>query len=276
MSASSTSSDSRTALVTGASSGIGRAIAALLASHGVTVFGTSREPDAIASADRLVGVSYLPLDVTDPESVRACAKLTGPVDILVNNAGQSQLGPLEDLDSSFIERLFAVNVLGPVQLTREYLPDMRAAGKGSVVMIGSLAAEFPVPFQSAYAATKLAVRGFAQALRLEVAPFGIGVSVVQPGYFRSGIDQRRHRVQAEGTAYAQAMAAVTRRVTEFHDSAGDPRLVAATVWRAVTSPRPAPVYSVGTHAPFLLLLKRVLPTHMTERAIAHRFQVPSA
>jgi NAD(P)-dependent dehydrogenase (short-subunit alcohol dehydrogenase family) len=276
MSASWTSSASKTALVTGASSGIGRATAALLAARGVTVFGTSRDPDAIEPRDRLAGVTYLPLDVTDPASVRACAKLSGPVDILINNAGQSQLGPLEELESALIEQLFAVNVLGPVQLTREYLPGMRTAGRGSVVMIGSLAAEFPVPFQSAYAATKLAVRGFAQALRLEVAPFGISVSVIQPGYFRSGIDGRRHRVDTEGSAYAQAMATVTRRVTEFHDSAGDPRVVAETVCRAATAPHPAPVYSVGTHAPLLLLLKRMLPARMTERAIARRFRIPSA
>jgi NAD(P)-dependent dehydrogenase (short-subunit alcohol dehydrogenase family) len=276
MSASSTSSANLTALVTGASSGIGLAVAALLASRGVTVFGTSRDPDAIAPRNRIGGVTYLPLDVADPASVRACAKLSGPVDILVNNAGQSQLGPLEELDSALIEGLFAVNVLGAVALTREYLPGMRAAGGGSVVMIGSLAAEFPVPFQSAYAASKLALRGFAQALRLEVAPFGIGVSVVQPGYFRTGIDRRRHRVQTQDSAYAQAMATVTRRVTEFHESAGDPRVVAETVWHVINDRHPAPVISVGTHAPLLLLLKRALPARTAERAVARRFRLGSA
>jgi NAD(P)-dependent dehydrogenase (short-subunit alcohol dehydrogenase family) len=143
-------------------------------------------------------------------------------------------------------------------------------------MIGSLAAEFPVPFQSAYAATKLALRGFAQSLRLEVAPFGISVSVVQPGYFRTGIDERRHRAQTEGSAYAQAMATVTRRVTEFHTSAGDPRVVAESVWRVINGRHPAPVRSVGTHAPLLLLLKRVLPARSAERAVARRFRIGSA
>jgi NAD(P)-dependent dehydrogenase (short-subunit alcohol dehydrogenase family) len=276
MRASSTSSASRTALVTGASSGIGRAIAAMLVSNGVTVFGTSREPEAIKPENRIPGVTYLPLDVTDAASVRACAKLSGPVDILVNNAGQSQIGPLEELDDAAIEHLFEVNVIGQARVTREYLPGMRAAGRGCVVMIGSLAAEFPVPFQSAYAATKLAVRGMAQALRLEVAPFGIGVSVVQPGYFRSGIDKRRHRILQEDSVYAQAVASVTRKVTESHDTAGDPRVVAATVWHIVSAPHPAPVYSVGTHAPVLLLLKRVLSTRRAERAVARRFKIQTA
>jgi NAD(P)-dependent dehydrogenase (short-subunit alcohol dehydrogenase family) len=275
MRASSTSSASRTALVTGASSGIGRAIAEMLASKGIAVYGTSRNPDAIKPEDKIANVTYLPLDVTDAASVRACAKLSGPVDILVNNAGQSQLGPLEELDDAALEYLFEVNVIGQARVTREYLAGMRAAGNGYVVMIGSLAAEFPVPFQSAYAATKLAVRGMTQALRLEVVPFGISVSVVQPGYFRSGIDKRRHRVLREGSVYAPAVAAVTRKVTESHDTAGDPRVVAATVWRIVCDPAPAPVYSVGTHAPVLLLLKRLLSARGTERAVARRFKIQS-
>jgi NAD(P)-dependent dehydrogenase (short-subunit alcohol dehydrogenase family) len=276
MRASSTSSASRTALVTGASSGIGRAVAELLASNGVKVYGTSRNPDAIKQENKVANVTYLQLDVTDAASVRACAKLSGPVDILINNAGQSQLGPLEELDDTDLEHLFDVNVIGQARVTREYLPGMRAAGSGHVVMIGSLAAEFPVPFQSAYAATKLAVRGMAQALRLEVVPFGIRVSVVQPGYFRSGIDKRRHRILQEDSVYAPAVAAVTRKVTESHDTAGDPRVLAAAVWRVVNDPHPAPVYSVGTHAPVLLLLKRLLSARRAERAVARRFKIQSA
>ena len=274
MNASSASSGNRTALVTGASSGIGRAISALLAEKGLTVFGTSRDPDGLEAGQRLPGVAYLPLDVTDAQSVRACAKLSGPVDILVNNAGQSHLHPLEDADESSIERLFAVNVFGPMRMAREYLPAMRAAGAGSIVMIGSLIAEFPVPFQSAYAGTKSAVRGFSQSLRLEVAPFGVNVSVVQPGYFRSSISQRRERaVPEDSSPYAAAFAAVTRVIDASHAAAGDPRDVAELVWRVVSDPHPAPVYSVGTNAPVLLLLKRLLSARRAERAVARRYHL---
>jgi NAD(P)-dependent dehydrogenase (short-subunit alcohol dehydrogenase family) len=275
MSASSTCSGNRTALVTGASSGIGRAVSALLVEKGLTVFGTSRNPGALPAGQRLPGVTYLPLDVTDAASARACAKATGPVDILVNNAGQSQLGPLEDIDESSVERLFAVNVFGPMRMAREYLPGMRAAGAGSIIMIGSLVADFPVPFQTNYAGTKSAIRGLSAALRLEVAPFGVNVSVVQPGYFRSDINRRRERVVLESSPYATSLADVTRVIDAAHATAGDPRDVAKTIWRAVTDPHPAPVYSVGTNAPVLLLLKRLLPARRVEAGIARRYHLAS-
>lgn len=269
------SSASRTALVTGASSGIGRAVARLLSERGIDVVGTCRDPAALDPADRLPNVTYLPLDVTEPDSVHALAKETGPVDILVNNAGQSQIGPLEDLTESSVEGLFAVNVFGPVRMTRAYLPGMREAGGGHVVMVGSLMAEFPVPFQSTYAATKLALRGFAQSLRLEVAPFGVRVSVVQPGYFRSDINRRRERVADASSPYAPALAAVTAVMDRAHADAGDPMAVAQAVLRIVRTDDPPPVLSLGTHAPALLLLKRLLPVRRIERALARRYELPS-
>ena len=275
MSASSAPSRNRTALVTGASSGIGRAIAAHLAGQGLTVYGTSRNPDAIPEGERVPGVRYVPLEVTDAQSVRACAKLTGPVDILVNNAGQSQLGPVEEIDEAAIEQLFAVNVFGPIRVTREYLPGMRDAGGGSVINIGSLVAEFPVPFQGIYAGTKAAVRGFSASLRLELAPFGISVSVVQPGYFRSSINHRRRAVIIDGSPYAATLTTVRDAVAAQHSSAGDPNDVAIKVGQILADPHPAPVYSIGTHAPALLLLKRLLSARRAEAAVARRYRLPS-
>ena len=275
MSASSTPSPERTALVTGASSGIGRAISARLVAEGLTVYGTSRNPDDIPAAERVPGVRYLPLEVTDAQSIRACAKLSGPVDVLINNAGQSQLGPLEEIDAADAGQLFAVNVFGPMQVTRAYLPGMRAAGSGTVVMIGSLVAEFPVPFQAVYAGTKAAVRGFSAALRLEVAPFGIRVSVVQPGYFRSSINRRRQRVVSASSPYAATLRGVTDVIDAQHARAGDPREVADKVWQVVSGARPGPVYSIGTRAPLLLLLKRLLPVRRAEAAVAHRYHLPA-
>lgn len=274
MRASSTSSASGTALVTGASSGIGKAVARVLADRGLTVFGTCRDPGALKDGDRVPHVVYLPLEITDPDSVRACVKEAGPVDVLINNAGRSQLGPLEDVPQASLEELFAVNVWGPVRLTRACLPGMRQAGGGTVVMVGSLMAEFPAPFHSGYAASKLALRGFAQSLRLEVAPFGIRVSVVQPGYFRSEINRRRERVVLDSSPYAAPLAAVSRVVDASHARAGDPSVVAERIWRIVRERDPAPVHSVGTHAATLLALKRLLPARGTERLLARRFRLP--
>src|SRR5699024_1902651 len=130
-----TSPSPRTALVTGASSGIGLATARALVASGCTVYGTSRRPGSIAESDRVPGVEYLPLDLTDPASIRRCAAAAGDVDVLVNNAGESQSGPFEELPAEDLTRLFQLNVLGAVQLSQAVLPGMRARGYGRVVMV---------------------------------------------------------------------------------------------------------------------------------------------
>jgi len=269
---STSSGDRPTALVTGASSGIGQVVAAHFVERGAHVLGTCRDPDRLDEANRVAGVRYLPLDVTDPDSVAACAERTGPVDILVNNAGQSQLGPLEDLADSSIENLFAVNVFGPVRLVRAYLPGMRAARRGAIVMVGSLMAEFPLPYQSTYAATKAALRAFTQSVRFEVAPFGVRVSVVQPSYFRSDINQRRERVIRPESAYAGPLSAVVRSIDGAHAQAGDPREVARLIWRVANDRDPAPVYSIGANASGQLLAKRLLSGRRVERLVARRYE----
>src|SRR5690349_12109256 len=124
----------RTALVTGASSGIGLATATALAARGYRVLGTSRKPEAVAPRS---GIEYLPLDLDEPESIEALAERVATVDILVNNAGESQSGPFEELPGEALRRLFQVNVLGPVRLTQLTLPGMRERGYGRVVMVGS-------------------------------------------------------------------------------------------------------------------------------------------
>jgi NAD(P)-dependent dehydrogenase (short-subunit alcohol dehydrogenase family) len=156
----------RTALVTGASSGIGAAVAEALVQRGWQVFGTSRDPAAVT--ERIPGVEYLALDLTDDASVEACAQAAGEVDILVNNAGESQSGPLEELPMEAIERLFRANVFGAVRLTQLVLPGMRARGYGRIVMVGSMLASFPLAYRSSYVAAKAALRGFATAARREV------------------------------------------------------------------------------------------------------------
>jgi len=135
---------------------------------------------------------------------------------------------------------------------------MRSAGGGSIVMVGSLMAEFPLPYQSAYAATKAALRAVTQSL----APGGGTVRypgvVVQPGYYRSDINRRRERVILPGSAYAEPLADVVRTVDGSHAEAGDPREVAELILRLAADPDPAPVHSIGEHVPGQLLAKRLL------------------
>ncbi|MFD0489067.1 SDR family NAD(P)-dependent oxidoreductase [Saccharopolyspora spinosporotrichia] len=170
---------SRRALVTGASSGIGAAVAAALVERGYRVTGTSRDPAAVENP--VPGVDHLPLDLTDDASIEACAAAAGEVDVLVNNAGESQSGPFEELPAAAIQRVFQLNVFGAVRLTQLLLPGMRARGRGRVVVVGSMPASFPLAFRSSYVASKAAIKGFASAARRELSPYGIAVTTVEPG-----------------------------------------------------------------------------------------------
>lgn len=258
------------AVVTGASSGIGRATAAALAARGHTVLGTSRDPGAIAPADRVPGVEYAALELTDPAAVEAFAGRLADVDVLVNNAGESQSGPLEELPAEALERLFRLNVLAPVRLTQLALPGMRARGYGRVVMVGSMLASFPLAHRSSYVATKAALRGFSDAARLELSPFGVHVTTVEPGSVRTGIGQRRTTYVADGSPYADDVATMLS-VLDRNEAAGiPPERVAATVLRAVEARQPRPLYAVGSRAPVVFALRRVLPRATVLRLVARR------
>lgn len=268
---SSTASSRRTLLVTGASSGIGRAVAAEFAGKGWRVLGTSRTPESIPQQRRVPGVEYLAMEQSDLASVLACAKEAGPVDALVNNAGQSQGGALEELPTEELEALFRINVFGPVALTRAMLPAMRERGGGAVVFVGSLMADFPVPFQGSYAASKMALRGFVTALRSEVAPFGITATVVQPGYYRSDIDGRRPWHGEPDSPYATRRGQVVTAVAANHGAARDPAEVARRIWRLVHAARPPVISSVGSNGPLLRTVRRLMPDAVAERIVAGRF-----
>ncbi|MGN6782914.1 MAG: SDR family oxidoreductase [Marmoricola sp.] len=258
----------RTALVTGASSGIGRAVASVLLDRGYEVLGTSRRPDAVA--DPLRGVTWLPLDLTDEASIRNCARAAGDVEVLVNNAGESQSGPFEELPREALDRLFALNVLGQVQLTQLLLPGMRQRGRGRVIMVSSMLASFPLAFRSSYVATKAALEGFAFSLRGEVEPFGIGVSVVEPGSIATGIPARRTEYVGADSPYRASYDTMLGHLNANEAAGIPPDQVARTVLAAIESAAPKPLYAVGSNAPVVFPLRRLLPLHRTLRMVARR------
>lgn len=258
----------RTALVTGASSGIGAAVANALVAQGYRVFGTSRNPASVAHP--VAGVEYLALDLGDDASVVACAGSAGAVDVLVNNAGESQSGPLEELPADAIERLFRVNVFGAVRLTQLLLPGMRERGYGRVVMIGSMLASFPLAYRGSYVASKAALKGFANALRREVSPYGVGVCTVEPGSISTGIGERRTHYLRDGSPYTAEYRAMIEHL-DANERAGVPAArVAQTVLAAVEADRPRPLYAVGSNAPLVFALRRLLPRRTVETMVARR------
>ncbi|MET0419768.1 MAG: SDR family oxidoreductase [Actinoplanes sp.] len=259
----------KTALVTGASSGIGLATAAALTARGYRVLGTSRTPDDLPAERRAPGVEYLTLDLASEDSVEALAGRLGDVDVLVNNAGESQSGPLEELPASAVRRLFQVNVLAPVRLAQLALPGMRQRGYGRIVMVGSMLASFPLAYRSSYVATKAALKGFSNGARHEFSPYGVWFTTVEPGSINTGISERRtqyvtpespHRAEFE-----RMLAALDR-----NEKSGVPAgRVAATIVKAIEAARPKPRYAVGSNAPVVFALRRVAPATLAEK-LTHR------
>ncbi|MGW0040409.1 SDR family oxidoreductase [Rhodococcus sp. NPDC003348] len=258
----------RTALVTGASSGIGEAVARALAGRGWKVYGTSRNPSSLPHP--IPGVEYLPLDLTDEASIVACAEAAGAVDVLVNNAGESQSGPLEELPMEAIERLFRTNVFGAVRLTQLLLPGMRARNYGRVVMVGSMLASFPLAHRSSYVATKAAIKGFATAARREVSPFGVAITTVEPGSISTGIGERRTHYLAEGSPYTDDYRTMIEHLDANERSGITADRVAQTVLAAIDADKPKPLYAVGSNAPVVFALRRIAPRGLVEKMIARR------
>ncbi|WP_327186894.1 oxidoreductase [Streptomyces sp. NBC_01334] len=224
-------------LVTGASSGFGRAIAQAAVAAGDTVIGTARRIEALdglvaAHPDRAEAIS---MDVTDGERVDAVAADVlaryGRVDVVVNNAGRTQVGAFEETTDQELRDLFDLHVFGPARLTRALLPQMRERGSGSVVNISSFGGQLSFAGFSAYSATKAALEQLSEGLADEVAPFGIKVLIVEPGAFRTNLfGKGAAYFSEENPAYAEKVGA-TRQLVEGGngDQPGDPAKAAAAI-----------------------------------------------
>jgi short-subunit dehydrogenase len=260
-----------TALVTGASRGIGKAIASAMAAAGWEVTGTCRNPKRLSPEDRIPGVRYLPMDFSRKTSVDALLKKVKKVDVLVNNAGSGSIGPVEEAPIEKVRALFEDNFFGGVRLTQSLLPGMRSRGKGAVIFIGSMASEFPRAFTSFYSASKAALRAFADSLRMEVGGYGIRVSVIAPFFIATTFAQER---QVKKTS---PYAAAVQRVKQVRDrsimAGADPQVVADAVMDILGKKRPRAFTSVGHQARLQAFLIRHLPRRMIEALSARRFRL---
>jgi short-subunit dehydrogenase len=267
----------RTALVTGATSGIGLATARLLVERGHTVIGTSRHPARIPAEDKIEGVRYRALDLCDLGSIGGFLSSLHnegiKVDILVNNAGESQSGPLEEIPLGALQRIMDLNVLGPVHLTQGLMPGMREREYGRVVMVGSMLASFPLAFRSSYVASKAALKGFATAARFEMAPYGVWLTTVEPGSIKTGISQRRTKYIAETSPHAPAFKKMLKTLDANEREGTTAARVARTIVGAIEADQPAPLYAVGSNAPAVFALRRALPRGMVEGIINRAYGV---
>lgn len=263
----------RRALVTGASRGIGKAVAAALAAEGWDVIGTCRDPRRLAAADRVAGVTYLPLDLADPRSVERLAARVGSVDVLVNNAGEGQVGPAEEARLDEVRALFEAHFFGPVRLLQAFVPGMRQRGTGAVVSIGSMRAEIATPFSGAYAAAKAALRSFTDSLRLEVARYGVKAAVVSPFHVKTGLPQVP--VMEPGSPYAARVQQARENRDRDIARGSDAAAIAALVLRIVNERRPRGWYTAGRHARLLAFLVRHLPRRVAEAVASRKYDLPA-
>jgi NAD(P)-dependent dehydrogenase (short-subunit alcohol dehydrogenase family) len=257
----------KTALITGASSGIGKAAAVHIAELGYTVYAGARRVERMSDmADR--GIRTRALDVTDDATmvalVEAIIAETGRIDVLVNNAGYGLYGALEDVPIEEARRQFEVNLFGLARLTQLVLPQMRAQRDGYVINVSSMGGKIWEPLGSWYHASKFAVEGLSDSLRVEVAEFGIKVVIIQPGSIRSewsGIAADQLEATSANTAYARQakiIGAALRAVDRMPLASG-PEVVAEAIAKAVQSPKPHTRYVVGGGARGILLAERILP-----------------
>jgi NAD(P)-dependent dehydrogenase (short-subunit alcohol dehydrogenase family) len=261
------------ALVTGASAGIGEATARALLAAGYTVFAGARRLDRMAGLAGL-GATLLKLDLTDDASIVAAVDAikagAGRLDVLVNNAGYGSYGALEDVPLDEARRQFDVNVFGLARLCQLALPMMRAQKAGKIVNVTSIGGKIWEPMGSWYHATKFAVEGLSDCLRVEVGRFGIDVIIIEPGAIRTewaGI-ARDGLLATSGTgAYAEQAQSHARLLAaaETSNLASPPTVVARTIVRAVTARRPKTRYATGGGARTILLLRTILPDRAFDR-----------
>ena len=263
----------KTAIVTGASSGIGKASAEALARAGFTVFGTSRRP-----SNGYNGVTMVPCDVTDDSSVKALVSTvllqTGRIDVLVNNAGLGLFGGAEESSVSQVQRLFDVNVFGVVRVINAALPSMRQRGEGRIINISSLLGLVPAPYSAYYSATKHALEGYSESLDHEVRAFNIRVSLIEPAYTRSVFDQNALEPDAKLKEYDQARAGTHALLQDVMPKADPPELVADVVVRAATDRRPRRRYTAGKIARQISLLRRFVPAPMFDKSLRKELRLP--
>ena len=272
----------RTALVTGASSGIGEETARRLQTLGYIVYGAARRTDRLEKLSS-EGVRPLAMDVTDDASMTAgIARIieeTGRIDVLVNNAGYGSYGAIEDVPIDEARRQFEVNLFGLGRLVQLVTPHMRGQRSGTIINISSMGGRLTTPLGGWYHATKYAVEALSDALRMELKPFGIDVVLVEPGGIRTewaGIAADHLEETAEGSAYSDQIRAVagSMRNESVQRRQSPPTVIANAVERIVTARRPRTRYAVGFMAKPLITARRVLPDRAFDRVISAALGVP--
>ena len=274
---------SRPVLITGCSTGIGRATAEHLADDGWNVHATARRPDSIEDLARR-GCNTHALDVTDEESMRNAVEEVEkdrPIGALINNAGYSQSGAIETLPMDSVRRQFETNVFGLIRMCQLVLPGMRDAGSGRIVNLSSMGGKLTFPGGGVYHATKHAVEALSDALRFEVGEFGVDVVVIEPGLIATEFGETASASMAdiEHGPYAKFNATVAKVTANAYTGpmarlGAGPEAVAGKIARALTAGRPATRYKVTPSAKMVMGMRRVMTDRMWDRFVRSQYPPP--
>jgi len=261
-------------LITGASSGVGQYTAQLLARRGFRVFGTSRNP---ANAEAMSAVEMLPLDVRADDSVRACVEAVvnrdGRLDVLINNAGYELAGALEELSSEEGRSQFETNFFGVVRMINAVLPLMRRQKNGRIVNVSSLSGLSAIPFMGLYSASKFALEGYTEALRHEIRPFNIHVSLTEAGFLKTPMMKHRQQGANQIADYDPWRERALKAIRAYEEKGPGPEVVAETLHRIVSSKTPRLRYLIGGQAKSVARLRRFLPEAMFQSGVRRTFSI---
>lgn len=267
-------STKKVALITGASSGIGRALAKELVTHNYRVFGTSRNPD---KKHHIQGVDFLTLDITSDQSVKACVdeviRQASHIDILINNAGLLFLGAAEETSIEEIRSLFETNYWGTIRMTKAVLPHMRAQGSGHIFNNTGLAGFIGTPYMSAYCASKFALEGYSEALDHEVRNYGVRVSVLEPGFVNTDLGNHRRNPTTEMALYSDKKKNFLTILQKQSLSGMRPEEVAREVVKIIERGKWRLRYPVGQGARLLSFFRKHLPSGMFDKRMRQGFKL---
>ncbi|HEY0045233.1 MAG TPA: SDR family oxidoreductase [Flavobacterium sp.] len=265
----------KTILITGASSGIGKAIGEFLHQKGFTVYGTSRNPQNYQSSV----FPLLALDVRDAGSIKSAVaeviSRSGRIDIVINNAGVGITGPLEEIPMSEIKNNFETNFYGPIEVMKAVLPQMRKQRSGLIINITSIAGYMGLPYRSVYSASKGALELITEALRMEVKSFGIHITNVAPGDFATNIASGRYHAPLHADSdYHRSYSQTLDMMNTHVDSGSNPSQMAEAIYKIINSRNPRIHYKVGAFMQkFSIVLKRVLPDNVYERILMNHYKL---
>ena len=263
-------------LISGGTSGIGKAIAELLNKEGHQVFAAGRRVEKQLSAS---GISTVKMDVTNVQSVKQAVETiiheAGKINVLIQCAGQGAIGPMEEFSADEVAEVFNLNLLGILRLNKAVIPHMRQQNSGKIILISSLAAETGLPYQGVYCASKAALDVITESLRMEIKSFGIQACVLQPGDFKTEVAHHRQLpVLEKNSPYKEIFERINATSTSKVETAGDPVIVAKKVSKILKKRKLRPKYRVGSPVELIMpVVKSLIPSAWFEKLLMKYYEL---